>query len=93
MQKSSIPRWGFGVHISTFVFFPKKAVFTLDLLIFDPLFQTPDAHSHPPKDHLVICDALAPVDLSKSFSKVKVVITVKTRSPNGGKLCTKSWKN
>ena len=40
------------MHLCTFVFFPKKAVFTLDLLIFDPLFQTPDAHFHPPKDHL-----------------------------------------
>ena len=38
------------MHIAIF---PKKAVFTLDLFIFDPLFQTPDAQFHPPKDQLV----------------------------------------
>ena len=37
------------MHIAIF---PKKAVFTLDLLIFDLLFQTPDAHFHPLKNHL-----------------------------------------
>ena len=41
------------MHICTFVFFPKMAVFTLDFLIFDHLFLAPDAHFHPPKDHLV----------------------------------------
>ena len=50
-------------------FSQKKAVFTLDLLIFDPLFQTPDAHLAYSKDHLDRLSASARLVFNTNFQK------------------------